>query len=61
MPACADPAKYWQQVLSEVKAGGDNAGSTSGLGGMLLALEPLKKVPPLETKLSAELKRTTVH
>jgi hypothetical protein len=61
MPACADPAGYWPQVLTDIKAGGDNVGSASGLGGMILAMAPLKMVQQLETKLGAELKRTTAH
>lgn len=61
MPACADPAGYWPRILTDIKAGGDNAGAASGLGGMILAMEPLKKVQPLESKLTTELKRTTAH
>lgn len=61
MPACADPAGYWPQTLTDIKSAGDNAGSAGGLGGMILAMEPLKKVPPLEAKLKTELKRTTAH
>lgn len=61
MPACADPAGYWPRILTDIKAGGDNAGSSTGLGGMILAMEPLKKVGPLEKKMHAELKRTTAH
>lgn len=58
MPACADPKGYWPKILTELKAAGDNAGTASGLGGLLVAEEPLKKVPPLETKLNAELAKT---
>jgi hypothetical protein len=57
MPACADPGGYWAQMLARIKAAGDNAGSASGLGGILLAEAPLKQVPGLEQKLTAELKR----
>lgn len=60
MPACADPHGYWGQVLARIKAAGDNAGSASGPGGILLAEAPLKQVPALEQKLSAELKRAAV-
>jgi hypothetical protein len=59
MPTCADPGGYWKQTLADVKASGDNAGSTSGLAGLLAAELPLKGVPALETKLTAELKTTT--
>jgi hypothetical protein len=38
-------------------AGADNAkAGGSGLGGLLLAEVPVKKVPGLESKVSAELK-----
>ena len=58
MPACADPAGYWPQVLAELQASGDNAGVSSGLGGLILAEAPLKQVPAVEEKLSTELART---
>jgi len=58
MPACADPAGYWTQMLADIKAAGDNAGSTSGLGGLITAMAPAEKVKPLEAELSAELART---
>ena len=45
MPACADPAGYWEQYLGQMKAAGDNAGTASGLGGVILAEAPLKQVP----------------
>ena len=60
MPACADPGGYWEQMLARIKAAGDNAGSASGLGGILLAEAPLKQVPGIEQKLSAELKRSGI-
>jgi hypothetical protein len=59
MPACADPAGYWSQVLVYLRASGDNAGSTSGLNGLMTAVAPLEKIRPLESELSAELARTT--
>jgi hypothetical protein len=59
MPACADPARYWPRILTYIKAAGDNAGSVTGLGGLLVAMQPLSKVAPLETRLGAEIKRTT--
>lgn len=58
MPACADPAGYWQEYLSVMKAAGDNAGSASGLGGLLLAEAALKQAPAIQSKLSAELAKT---
>lgn len=59
MPACADPHGYWNAVLARIRAAGDNAGTASGLGALLLAGAPLKEVPGLEAKLTAELKQTT--
>lgn len=58
MPACADPAGDWAQVLAKIAAAGDNAGATSGLGGLMTAMAPLEQLKPLETRLDAELKRT---
>ena len=57
MPACADPRGYWVQMLARIKASGDNAASASGLSALILAEVPLKEVPGLEAKLTAELKR----
>ena len=57
MPSCADPAGYWRQVLALLKASGDNAKTGSGLGALILAEAPLEKVKPLDTKLTAELKK----
>jgi hypothetical protein len=59
MPACADPAGYWPQILSALQAAGDNASVTPGLGGLLTAEAPLKPVTGLESKLHDELARTT--
>lgn len=58
MPACADPAGYWAQVLNSMKAAGDNAGSATGLAALVLAEAPLKQVPALQSKLAAELAKT---
>jgi hypothetical protein len=58
MPACADPHGYWKAILARVKAAGDNAGTSNGLGALILAEAPLKDVPALETKLQAELATT---
>jgi hypothetical protein len=58
MPTCADPAGYWKKSLADTRAGGDNASTSGGLGAVFLAMAPLKKVPPLEKKLAAELKTT---
>jgi hypothetical protein len=58
MPACADPASDWTQILAGIKAAGDNAGSTPGLAGLLTAMAPMQHVKALETELNAELERT---
>jgi hypothetical protein len=58
MPHCADPHGYWEAILTRIQAGGDNAGSASGLSGLLLAMVPLKEIPALEAKLSTELQQT---
>lgn len=58
MPSCADPAGYWPQFLADVKAAGDNAGSTPGLAGMMTAMAPMEKAKAVDVKLKAELART---
>ena len=58
MPECADPAGYWPQCLNLMKAAGDNAGTASGLAALILAEVPLRQLPGIQTKLSAELKKT---
>ncbi len=57
MPACADPAGYWTQMLGYLQAAGDNASTSSGLAGLLTAMAPLQKVQGVENKLGAELKK----
>jgi hypothetical protein len=58
IPRCADPAGYYSQMLTRITAAGDNAKTSSGLAAMMLAMVPLKSVPGIEKKLSAELART---
>jgi hypothetical protein len=58
MPKCADPHGYWRQFLTRIRAAADNASTGNGLGALLLAITPLKPVPGILTKLSAELKQT---
>lgn len=58
MPSCADPKGYWMQYLGELKAVGDDAGSASGLGGLLLLEAPMKHATAIQSKLDAELKHT---
>jgi hypothetical protein len=58
MPACADPAGFWPQVLSAMRTAGDNASVTPGRAGLVIAEAPLKPVAGIEVKLNAELERT---
>jgi hypothetical protein len=58
MPACADPAGFWPQVLSATRAAGDNASAAPGLAGLIIAEAPLKPVAGIEAELNAELERT---
>jgi hypothetical protein len=58
MPACADPAGFWPQVLSAMRAAGDNASVIPGLAGLVTAEAPLRPVAGIEAKLRAELERT---
>jgi hypothetical protein len=57
MPHCADPASYWAQLPGYLKAAGDNSSTSSGLAGLLAAMAPLQKIPAIEGKLGAELKK----
>lgn len=57
-PHCADPKGYFVTLLDRIKAAGDNAGTSRGLSALLLAEAPLKSIPGLEKKLSAELDKT---
>jgi hypothetical protein len=57
MPKCADPKGYWHQFLVRLRAGADNASAGSGFGALLLAMGPLKPVPGIMRKLTAELKQ----
>jgi hypothetical protein len=57
MPSCADPKGYWAQMLGYIQAAGANAGTSSGLPGLMLAMAPLQKVTGVEAKLTAELRK----
>ncbi len=59
MPGCADPKGYWAQMLGYLQAAGDNASTSSGFAGLLLAMAPLQKIKAVESKLAAELKTNT--
>ena len=43
--------------LGLLRAAGDNASTSSGLGALILAEAPLQKVTAVETKLAAEVKK----
>ena len=59
MPACADPAGYWHQMLASVRAATDNANMGGGsLGALALAEGPGRKAETLIGKLGTELQRT---
>jgi len=57
MPACADPSGDWAKMLGYIQAPGDNASTSSGLSGLVLAMAPLEKVKGVENKLTAGLKK----
>lgn len=57
MPSCADPKGYWPKMLALLRASGDNAKTSSGLSALILAEAPLQKVPAVEARLTAELKK----
>ena len=58
IPRCADPHGYYGRILTRIQAAADNASTSSGLSGVILAIAPLKEVPALEQKLTAELRQT---
>lgn len=58
MPRCADPARYWHQMLMAIQAGADNVSPGSRLPALVLAATgPLQKVKALDSKLGAELQQ----
>jgi hypothetical protein len=58
IPACADPRGYWRAVLAGIQDAADNAGWSQGQGALTAAEVALKRMPALERKLAAELRRT---
>jgi hypothetical protein len=58
IPACADPRGYWRAVLVGIQDAADNAGTSQGQGALTAAGVALKRMPVLERKLAAELRRT---
>jgi hypothetical protein len=53
VPACADPAGYWNVLLMHVTAAADNTHSAPSVRAAM------KNVPEVEHQLTAELKQTT--
>jgi hypothetical protein len=53
VPACADPAGYWNVLLMHVTAAAADTGSASSVRAAM------KGVPKIEHQLTAELKQTT--
>jgi hypothetical protein len=58
MPACADPARYWHQALTEVRAAADNANAGAGIGALMTAMAPAQKAETLIGRLGTELQHT---
>ena len=58
IPACADPMGYWRAVLVGIQDAADNAGTSQGQEALTAAGVALKRMPVLERKLAAELRRT---
>lgn len=58
IPACADPRGYWRAVLVGIQDAADNAGTSQGQEALTAAGVALKRMPVLERKLAAELRRT---
>jgi hypothetical protein len=58
IPACADPGGYWRAVLVGIQDAADNAGTSQGQEALTAAGVALKRMPVLERKLAAELRRT---
>ena len=58
IPACADPRGYWRAVLVGIQDAADNAGTSQGQGALTAAGVALKRMPVLERKLAAKLRRT---
>lgn len=54
MPACADPARYWEQYLADLKAAGDSHRPRWPA----VAEGPMKNAVSVQNKLTTELTRT---
>jgi hypothetical protein len=59
VPACADPAGDFAEIISTVRAAAAGAGPANSQSAAALALEPLKGLPALEAGFTAEVKAAT--
>jgi hypothetical protein len=59
VPACADPHGDLAAVLAQVRSAATNVATANGLATLVQAMEPLNKVPTLESAFTAEVKQTT--
>jgi hypothetical protein len=59
VPACADPHGDLAALLDQVRAAATNVATANGLAAVVQAMEPLNKVPTLESDFTTEVKQTT--
>ncbi len=59
VPACADPHGDLAALLNQVRAAATNVETANGLAALVQAMEPLNKVPTLESDFTAEVTQTT--
>ena len=59
VPACADPADYFAQILDTVRTAAAGASTAASQSVLMQALAPLKSVPTLESEFIAEVKIAT--
>lgn len=59
VPACADAAGYFAQILDTVVTAAATAGAAANQSVLMEALAPLKGVPALEAEFTAEVKTAT--
>jgi dihydrodipicolinate synthase/N-acetylneuraminate lyase len=59
VPVCADPHGDLAAVLDQVHAAAAKVASANGLAALVQAMEPLNKVPTLESDFTAEVQQAT--
>ena len=57
-PHCADPKRYYGQMLAKATAAADSAKASTRPSALILAADQLKMVPGIEKRLKAELDNT---